>query len=75
MTTCCVCQHCSARYLDGEPRQGQFLRWMSLTLGAVMLLIVARNLVMFTAAWVMTSYSLHKLLTHYLNAAEPQTEF
>lgn len=55
----------SARYLDGEPRQGRFLRWMSLTLGAVMLLIVARNLVMFTAAWVMTSYGLHKLLTHY----------
>lgn len=55
----------SARYLEGEPRQGQFLRWMSLTLGAVMLLIVARNLVMFTAAWMVTSYGLHKLLTHY----------
>lgn len=55
----------SARYLEGEPRQGRFLRWMSLTLGAVMLLIVARNLVMFTAAWMASSYGLHKLLTHY----------
>ncbi len=55
----------SVVYLEGEPGQGRFLQWMSLTLGAVMLLIVARNLLMFTAAWMVTSYGLHKLLTHY----------
>ncbi len=55
----------SARYLDGEATQGRFLRWILFTLGAVMLMVVSRNLVMFTAAWMLTSFGLHQLLTHY----------
>jgi len=55
----------SLRYLDGEPAQGRFLRWILFTLGAVMLLIVSRNLLMLTGAWVLTSFGLHQLLTHY----------
>jgi NAD(P)H-quinone oxidoreductase subunit 5 len=55
----------SARYLDGEATQGRFLRWIVFTLGAVMLMVVSRNLVMFTAAWMLTSFGLHQLLTHY----------
>ena len=55
----------SVRYLDGEPTQGRFLRWLSFTLGAVLLLVVSGNLLMFTAAWLLTSYGLHQLLTHY----------
>lgn len=55
----------SLRYLDGEPAQGRFLRWIMFTLGAVMWLIVSRNLLMFTGAWVLTSFGLHQLLTHY----------
>jgi NAD(P)H-quinone oxidoreductase subunit 5 len=55
----------SLQYLDGEATQGRFLRWIMLTLGAVLLLVVSRNLVMFTAAWMLTSLGLHKLLTHY----------
>ncbi|MEQ8784842.1 MAG: proton-conducting transporter membrane subunit [Pirellulaceae bacterium] len=55
----------SVRYLDGEPTQGRFLRWMLFTLGAVLSLVVSRNLVMFTAAWMLTSLGLHQLLTHY----------
>ena len=55
----------SVRYLDGEANQGRFLRWMSVTLGAVLLLVVSRNLVMFTAAWMLTSFGLHQLLIHY----------
>ncbi len=55
----------AARALDGEPRQGSFFKWLSLTLGAVCLLVVSRNLVMFTAAWMLTSYGLHRLLEHY----------
>ena len=55
----------SLRYLHGEETQGRFLRWISFTLGSVMLLVISRNLVMFTAAWMLTSYGLHQLLTHY----------
>jgi NAD(P)H-quinone oxidoreductase subunit 5 len=57
----------AARALDGEPGQGRFFAWLSLTLGAVLMLVVSRNLVMFTAAWMLTSYGLHHLLEHYPN--------
>ena len=52
-------------YLRGDTRQGAFLKWLCVTIGAVMMLLVAGNLVMFTAAWVATSLSLNKLLTFY----------
>lgn len=55
----------SLRYLDGDPTQGRFLRWMLFTLGAVLLMVVSRNLVMFTTAWMLTSFGLHQLLVHY----------
>jgi len=55
----------SLNYLEGESTQGRFLRWIMVTLGSVMLMVVSRNLVMFTALWMMTSFSLHQLLTHY----------
>jgi NAD(P)H-quinone oxidoreductase subunit 5 len=55
----------ATRYLDGEATQGRFMRWISFTLGAVLLLIIASNLVMFTTAWILTSFGLHQLLTHY----------
>ena len=55
----------SIRYLDREPTQGRFLKWILFTLGAVLLLVVSRNLVMLTMAWMMTSFGLHNLLTHY----------
>ena len=55
----------SLRYLDGEATQGRFLRWISFTMGSVMLMVISRNLVMFTAAWMLTSFGLHQLLTHY----------
>lgn len=53
------------RYLLGDPGQGQFFRWMSLTLGATLLLVMSCNLVMLTVAWMLTSFGLHQLLTHY----------
>lgn len=55
----------SARYLDGESTQGQFLRWLLFALGAVLFSVLARNLVMFVAGWMLTSFGLHQLLTHY----------
>ncbi len=53
------------RALDGDPGQGRFYRWLAFTLGSVLLMVVARNLVMFTAAWMATSLGLHQLLSHY----------
>ena len=55
----------SDRYLDGDAHQGRFFRWLAFTLGAVLLLVVSRNLLMFTAAWILTSAGLHRLLLHY----------
>ncbi len=57
----------SISYLDRDATQGRFLKWITFTLGAVLLLVVSRNLVMFTAAWMLTSFGLHQLLTHYSN--------
>ena len=59
-----VCKF-SVRYLDGDPEQGAYFRWLGFTLGAVSLLVLAANLVLFFAAWVMTSFGLHHLLLHY----------
>jgi len=61
----CIISHYSVRYLDGETTQGRFMRWINFTLGAVLLLIVSRNLVMLTGAWLLTSFGLHQLLMHY----------
>lgn len=55
----------SIRYLAGDPNQGRFFRQMAFTLGATLLLVISCNLVMFTAAWMLTSFGLHQLLTHY----------
>ena len=55
----------SIRYLDGEATQGRFLRWTLFTLGAVLLMVVSGNLVLFTTGWILSSYGLHRLLTHY----------
>lgn len=55
----------SSRYLLGDPQQGRFFRWMAFTLGATLQLVLACNLVLFTAAWMLTSLGLHQLLTYY----------
>jgi NAD(P)H-quinone oxidoreductase subunit 5 len=55
----------SVRYLDGDTGQGRFYRWLAFTMGAVLLMVVSRNLVMFTVAWMLTSIGLHQLLEHY----------
>lgn len=59
-----ICQY-SLRYLDGEATQGRYFRWTSFTIGAVSLMVVSGNLLMFLIAWVMTSFGLHQLLLHY----------
>lgn len=60
-----VVSHFSTRYLDGEASQGRFFLWLGFTIGAVSLLVIAGNLALFFAAWVLTSVGLHQLLLHY----------
>lgn len=55
----------SIRYLDGEATQGRYFRWLGFTVGAVQLLVISGNLLVFFLAWVMTSFGLHQLLLHY----------
>ncbi|QDS91521.1 NADH-quinone oxidoreductase subunit L [Roseimaritima multifibrata] len=55
----------SIRYLDGESGQGRYFRWTGFTIGAVSLLVVSGNLLMFFGCWVTTSLGLHQLLMHY----------
>lgn len=55
----------SVRYLDGDPEQGQYFRWLGFTLGAVSLLVINGNLIIFFASWLMTSFGLHQLLMHF----------
>jgi NAD(P)H-quinone oxidoreductase subunit 5 len=55
----------SRNYLDGEANQGRFHKWLSLTLAAILILIVSGNLLMFSLAWIATSLFLHKLLMFY----------
>jgi NAD(P)H-quinone oxidoreductase subunit 5 len=55
----------SRNYLDGDRAQGRFIKWLCLTLAAVLTLIVSGNLLQFTLGWVATSLSLHQLLVFY----------
>ncbi|MBK1659197.1 proton-conducting transporter transmembrane domain-containing protein [Paracraurococcus ruber] len=55
----------SRRYLDGDPGQGRFLKWLALTLAAVLVLVMAGNLALLLGAWVATSLGLHRLLVFY----------
>ena len=55
----------SRNYLDGDPGQVRFTRWLLLTLAAVLMLPISGNLVLLFAAWVATSLALGKLLLFY----------
>ncbi|MFN0079409.1 MAG: NADH-quinone oxidoreductase subunit L [Prosthecobacter sp.] len=55
----------SINYLEGDPGQARFSRWLVITLSSVLVLVASSNLLMFTAAWIATSLSLHQLLTFY----------
>lgn len=59
-----VLRYC-ATYLDGEERQGAFIGWMCATLTAVLLFVLAGNLVHLALAWVGISLCLHRLLLFY----------
>ena len=55
----------AARYLEGDPKRGRFLVWMSLTLVAVVTLVISNHLLLLLGAWTATSLCLHRLLLHY----------
>jgi NAD(P)H-quinone oxidoreductase subunit 5 len=55
----------SCRYLDGDPGQGRFMKWLALTLAAVLVLVLAGNLALMAAAWIATGLGLHRLLLFY----------
>lgn len=55
----------SRRYLAGDPAQARFFSRMSLTLGAVLLLVLSGHLLLLLVAWIATSLCLHRLLLHY----------
>ena len=55
----------SRHYLAGDPEQAKFFSWMSLTLAAVLTLMLSGNLLVLLFAWVSTSLCLHRLLLHH----------
>ncbi|MEM8530476.1 MAG: proton-conducting transporter membrane subunit [Chloroflexota bacterium] len=58
------------RYLDGEPRQQQFLRWLAFTVASAYILMPATNLLLLFSVWLLTSFGLHQLLTFYQERSE-----
>lgn len=52
-------------YLDGEARQGYFTGWLCAALASVLFLVQTGNLFQLGAAWIATSYALHRLLLFY----------
>ncbi len=53
------------RYLDGDPGQGRFYKWFTLTVAAVVWMVLARDLLTLWLAWISTSLGLHQLLVFY----------
>lgn len=60
----------SQRYLAGELGRARFLGWLAFTVLAATVLMLASHLLLLFAAWALTSFGLHELLTHY--ADRPQ---
>jgi NAD(P)H-quinone oxidoreductase subunit 5 len=59
----------SATNFRADADSPRFLRWLTLTLFAVQILLLADHLVLFWMAWVAVSLSLHQLLMFYPNRA------
>lgn len=57
----------SCAYMAGDPKEPSYIGHLMRTLAAVSLLVVTNSLILFLGAWVLTSLSLHGLLTLYPN--------
>lgn len=55
----------SVNYLAGDLAQGRFTKWLCLTGGSVLAILISGNLVQFALAWCATSLCLHQLLLFY----------
>ncbi len=55
----------SDRYLDGEQGRSGYVRWFLATMAAVSLLVVTNDLLVLALAWMVSSLTLHQLLTFY----------
>lgn len=52
-------------YLEGEPGRGMFKLMLAITLAAVFLLATADSLLVLSVCWLVTSLTLHRMLTYY----------
>jgi NAD(P)H-quinone oxidoreductase subunit 5 len=55
----------AVNYLAGDPAQGKFTKWLCLTGGFVLAIVISGNLIQLALAWTATSLSLHQLLVFY----------
>ena len=55
----------SRNYLAGDRNQGRFVKWICLTIGSVLFLIVSGNLLQLFISWIGASLSLNELLLFY----------
>ncbi len=55
----------SASYMVGDAHEGRFHKWLSLTVGVFLLLILTNNIWAFWILFVLASLSLHQLLIFY----------
>ncbi len=60
-----VVLHYSRNYLAGDPDHGRFIKWLSFTLGAILMVILSGNMLLLALAWVATSLGLNRLLLFY----------
>ena len=60
----------SQPYLDGEPQQRHYLRWLLATLATVSVVIATDHVLVLALAWTATSLSLHRLLTFFADRPE-----
>ena len=62
----------SATHLQGEPGEGRFTGWLSVTLAGVMLLVSAGHLSQLLLGWAMLGLGVHRLLLFYPERAGAQ---
>jgi NAD(P)H-quinone oxidoreductase subunit 5 len=62
----------SRAYLDGDSGQNRFMRWLAITLAAVLTLIVSGNLALTIVALIVTNIGLNQLLLFYAERQNAQ---
>ena len=60
-----ILAHYSEHYLAGEPRQAQYIGNFQLTIGSVLLVVLANHLGAIIVGWIAISLGLHRLLLFY----------